>query len=82
MRGLRYIAIYILDKWLFLTTEPGIQYCDTELLQLVGKKGIKEILKAIEASRKDRANGFVGYTLEEVFEEVNKAIKEVEINGI
>jgi chorismate mutase len=59
-----------------------IQYCDTELLQLVGKKGIKEILKAIEASRKDRANGFVGYTVEEVFEEVNKAIKEVEINGI
>ena len=47
-----------------------IQYCDTELLQLVGKKGI-------EASRKDRANGFVGYTLEEVFEEVNKAIKSI-----
>ena len=41
------------------------------------KKGIKEILKAIEASRKDRANGFVGYTLEEVFEEVNKAIKSI-----
>ena len=59
-----------------------IQYCDTELLQLVGMKGMKELLKAIEASRKDRANGFVGYTLEEVFEEVNKAIKEVEINGI
>lgn len=59
-----------------------IQYCDTELLQLVGKKGIKEILRAIEASKKDRANGFVGYTLEEVFQEVNKAIKEVEINGI
>ena len=39
--------------------------------------GIKEILKAIEASRKDRANGFVGYTLEEVFEEVNKAIKSI-----
>ena len=56
-------------------------YADTkkakEELGWEAKKGIKEILKAIEASRKDRANGFVGYTLEEVFEEVNKAIKSI-----
>ncbi len=49
---------------------------DEELLQLVGKKGIHQILKDIDKARRDRANGFMGYPAEQVIDEMEEIIKE------
>ena len=49
---------------------------DEELLQLIGKKGIYQILKDIDKARRDRANGFMGYSAEQVIDEMEEIIKE------
>ena len=49
---------------------------DEELLQLIGKKGIYQILKDIDIARRDRANGFMGYSAEQVIDEMEEIIKE------